>query len=314
MNVILKYLLLGNLLPLIVSGVGLWPTALAQGFPGGPYYGPTHSATASIPDTTGSPTALLSLKGDQRMVARSDWPNEFIMLLDDLQEHLLTRDEQDQFLNDLLKLDQAYSALSKNNKDSLYFLTKALIYKGLLNWRPKVIIGPSLYSSTTTATLKQRIATESFSPFLNWFLNAIERDLTIYFKEQSPKATQSAAMALAWYQSLMAGRASFELDFYAAVRKTWHHLADQLYLLAFFTVAQPENRVDFKVSRLPLKNFAKAAVLADAAAPSPTISTPLRKRIPPALAALWFATPDPNYTPPATLPQPVDDWNWRPPE
>ena len=177
-----------------------------------------------------------------------------------------------------------------------------------------MIIGADLYSSTTLATLKQRLTSEKFSPFLTWFLTSIERDLRIYFQEQTPKAQQAAAMALAWYQSFMAGKASFELDFYAAVRKTWHHLAEQLYLLAFFSVPLPEDRVAFKPSTsLPIKNFVKAAVIAAATA-IPTTAEKIKKRISPALAALWFATPDPNYTPPANLPQPVDDWNWRPTE
>ncbi|MBP5296588.1 MAG: hypothetical protein J6Y94_04570, partial [Bacteriovoracaceae bacterium] len=265
----------------------LSPTLVAQDLSGRPSFGQSSSANAFLSSFQGAPGTTLSLKGDQRLVARSDWPHEFILLLDDLQEHLLTREEQDQFLLDLLQLDQAYSALAKNHKDSLHFLTKAIIYKGLLNWRPKVIIGPNLYSSTTTATLKQRLSTETFSPFLTWFLSAIERDLRIYLAESTPKAQQAAAMALAWYQSCMTGPASFELDLYAAVRKTWHHLAEQLYLLAFFTVSAPENRVSFKVSTsLPLKNFAKAAVIA-AATESPAATIRVRKRIPPALAALW---------------------------
>jgi len=287
---------------------------MAQGF-SGPGHGQNDSGLSSaLSQLPGQPPGMINLSGDQRMVARSDWPQEFILLLDDLQEHLVTNDEQDQFLADLLRLDQAYSALAKNNKDSLNFLAKALIYKGLLNWRPKVIVGPNLYSPTTLATLKQRLSSETFSPLVTWFLTAIERDLTAYFHEPTPKAQQAAAMVLAWYQSFMAAKASFELDFYLAARKTWHHLAEQLYLLAFFSVPLPENRVAFKPSTsLPWKNFAKAAVIAAATA-MPTSSEKIRKRISPALAALWFATPDPNYTPPATLPQPVDDWNWRPPE
>ena len=303
---------------------------MAQGF--GPSYGQAPFGTSPAPNNgpnsepyghpgnfsagrPGNPPHTLSLKGDQRMVARSDWPNEFILLLDDLQEHLVTEDEQDQFLSDLLRLDQAYSALVKNNKDSLNFLAKSLIYKGLLNWRPKIIVGPHLYSPTTLTSLKQRLTEEKFSPFLTWFLKAIERDLKIYFQEPTPKTQQAAAMALPWYQSFMAGKASFELDFYPAVRKTWHHLAEQLYLLAFFAVPLPEDRVSFKPSTsLPWKNFAKAAVVAAAAIATPTATNKIKKRISPVLAALWFATPDPNYTPPANLPQPVDDWNWRPTE
>ena len=249
------------------------------------------------------------------MVARSDWPHEFILLLDDLQEHLVSRDEQEQFLTDLSWLDQAYRALSKNNKDSLNFLAKALIYKGLLNWRPKVIVGPNLYSANTAANIKQLITQENFSPLLVWFFSAIERDVRAYLQEQNRKTQAAAGMALAWYQAWLGGKASFELDFYAAARKTWHHLAEQLYLLAFFTVPNPEDRVAFKPStNLPLQNFAKAALVAPEAPTVPTITTKIRKRISPALAVIWFATPDPNYTPPANLPQPVDDWNWRPPE
>jgi len=301
---------------LLILGLGRSLFCFGQSF-GPSYLSSSSPASSSAPPSYQTSTlgTKINWTAGERLVARSDWPREFSLILDELQDHLATSEEQEAFLKDLYYLDQAYDVLAKEQKMHLHFLVKAIIYKGLLNWRPKVIIAPNLYAPSSVAALRQKLSSEAWSPLATWFLQGIEKDLQHNLVDASTKNRQAAAMALAWWQSAMAGKASFELDFYPALQNTWHHLAKQIYLQAYFALPWENKSLSFiPTFAMALHNFAKAFIPAEATETAAQQAIKIVPKIDPNLAALWFATPDPDYTPPAVLPTPINDWSWRPAE
>lgn len=277
------------------------------------------------------------------LVPKSTLPVEMGFLVQSLHMANLNSTEKRIFDQSLIKLDQMFEKLSK---EEIYFIIKTEAYKIVLKNKPDLVIQKGSYSKDIIPFFDSYINKEPISPFAKWVLFSIKSDLEdvlessmfatwlVRKKYNNPLDTnlrrleKKLELLLPWYEYI---KLTPPKDFDNGLKDVMLSLLDRvnLYTMQLISYSNPlaleyspirpkftffEDR-EFDISKK--SEFRKTvekvvdSVLRDQTPQA--LPTPVNDWLPKDDGSLpenarAYPTLDPNYKAPEDLPKPVDDW------
>jgi len=261
---------------------------------------------------------------------KKDLPAEFSYLVESIQLYPLEPKEREELGKKLREIDQM---LAQMTKEEVYFLLKSEIYKGLLN-RPKLKNPNNYYNPEILKPLNSiiEVRVDDYHKFAQWLLFAVYSDLRQIFdspfyntfavkkKTGLPLKNKNVIMMqkkfdfiLPWYEEVIN---STPEEFHEALKENMFQLLASIEMkikdllkysrfekfkldpniqtLTFFTTKSPEEKKEKKEEEILGLDLGVEG------------EAPVKK-------AQWVPKnepmePNPDYVPPESLPEPVNDW------
>lgn len=268
-----------------------------------------------------------------------DLPYELALLIESTQDLIKEEKEKEMFLAKLKNLDSYLSSLTK---EEAFFVSKSEIYFDILRRnRSSAQIETELLTERTLENFDKLLTRnkEKYTKYTYWLGQAIKRDLERLFSttqfslfvsrlkngrissSKDKVLHKKIKMLLPWYQKY-ADNSPEELEkemkniFLGQISALTETFSDLVYFSRFDKKAKEMGK-DYKLKffelkeeeKVPEKNLTDVDIIENIDVPE---NKPVQK------AEAWvpqegpptdlFPEPDPSYTAPNKLPEPVDDW------
>ena len=260
---------------------------------------------------------------------KKDLPVEFSYLIESIQLYPLEEKEREALAKKIKELDQMLAALTK---EEVYFLLKSEIYKGLLE-QPRLKNQNPYYNPDILKPLNSiiEVRIDDYHKFAQWLLFAIYSDLsqnfdspfynTFMVKKKTGLSLKNKNLimmqrkfdfTLPWYEEIVN---STPEEFHEGLKDNMFHLLDVIKmkmgdLIKFsrfdnFKIDSNKQSLTFftnKSKEAPGKK--EEEILGLTIEEKPQITVKKEEWVPKNAPE----DPDPNYTPPEVLPEPINDW------
>ncbi len=277
------------------------------------------------------------------LVPKNNLPVEMGFLIQSLHMSNLSPTEKRVLDQSLVKLDQMFEGLSK---EEIFFIIKTEAYKIILKNKPDLLIQKDSYNKEIIGFFDSYIDKEPITPFAKWVLYSIKSDLEdilespmfatwqVRKKYNNPldanlrRLEKKLQLLLPWYEYI---KLTPPKDFDSGLKDVMLSLLDKinLYTMQLIVYSSPsplemsplrpkftffeEREFDISKKSEFQKTVEKVvdSVLRDQTPVA--LPTPVNDWLPKDDGSLpesarAYPTPDPNYKTPEELPKPVDDW------
>lgn len=269
--------------------------------------------------------------------AKDHLPYEFRLLTHAANNYLTTSVDRYHLIEDLKAIDAALNVMKKEEQ---FFFIKAEIYKEILRYKPQIELITRYIEPQSLSGLDQKAQEFKDNQYVRWLIESIRQDLTpllssstrntYLFQRQSKtpitdvelqKYENKLKILMPWAM-LFLQKTNEEINIYCrellqrslkSIRLALTEFnnisknqapapAGDVFKLSHFNVRQnvPTQTTDILKDELLETDFNEI--------PARTDSTEWTPKEEAALSPEIFPTPDPNYTPPASLPKAQNDW------
>jgi hypothetical protein len=285
----------------------------------------------------------MSATQDKIFLAKDNLPIEISYLIDSIQNSHKTKVEKVKFKSSIMKLDQLFSNLSK---EEIFFIIKSESYKSILKIKPDYQVKKTYYERDSLKGFEKYFKSKTISTFSKWVVKAIHSDILNIFnssdfttymfrKKNNSVLTRNYIIVDKKLKSLLPWIGYINLnqpnEFEEDMKKHMIRLMEKLIIyseqylslskfnkleltpikekLTFFTweVPVPVATENSKTMKLEDVLLDPDEFLVDEDAP-PMGWKPKDDTMEVKLIATPIPTPDPNYVAPKKLPEPISDW------